>query len=481
MTIIIGSSPAILALGANLKIRLALMAATALTVATPALAEEPSLQTEITLLKAQVAEQQQQIAAQNAQLAAQAKQLQEIDARLQTATAPASVLATSAPAGGAPTPTSTSTLAAADNGSTGGRGGSDTTIGGYGEISYNGYVHDASRNQADLKRFVLFFGHRFNDRISFNSEVEVEHAVASSGDKGEVEIEQAYLNYAFNPALNVKTGLFLMPFGFINRNHEPPVFYGVERNEVERRIIPSTWREGGVSIWGSTPFGLSYDVGVTTGFDFAKLDDASAPLLGTHQELQLAHAANLSVYGSLEYTPTPGVLIGGAVFSGKTGHANADFKADPTGPNFAGIGGRVTLWDVHARIQHSGFDVEALYTRGSFANSAAIDQIILDYNTANGAERAILPSSFYGWLVQGAYSFSLGGDVTLDPFVRYEKYDTQAKLPLGLTADPTNRDRVLTTGFSFHPLHEVVVKIDYQKFFENKNNDRINLGLGYMF
>lgn len=78
MTIIIGSSPAILALGANLKIRLALMAATALTVATPASAEEPSLQTEIALLKAQVAAQQQQIAAQNAQLAAQAKQLQEL-------------------------------------------------------------------------------------------------------------------------------------------------------------------------------------------------------------------------------------------------------------------------------------------------------------------------------------------------------------------------------------------------------------------
>ncbi|WP_340266257.1 porin [Sphingobium mellinum] len=464
-----------------MKLRFALVAATALTATTPAFAKGPSLQAEVALLKAQVAAQQQQIAAQNAQLAAQAKRIQEIDARLQVAVAtPTAPAAANAAIGSAPSAVPAAP-ALADNSGTREPAGSDTTIGGYGEISYNGYVHDASRNQADLKRFVLFFGHRFNDRISFNSEVEVEHAVASSGDQGEVEIEQAYLNYAFNPELNVKAGLFLMPFGFINRNHEPPVFYGVERNEVERRIIPSTWREGGVSVWGSTPFGISYDVGVTTGFDFAKLDDAGAPLLGTHQELQLAHAASLSVYGSLEYTPTPGVLIGGAVFTGKTGHANADFKSDPTAPDFAGVGGRVTLWDVHARVQHSGFDIEALYSRGTFANSAAIDQIILDYNSANGAERAILPSAFYGWLIQGAYSFSLGGDVTLDPFVRYEKYDTQAKLPLGLTADPANRDRVLTTGVSFHPLHEVVVKLDYQKFFENRDNDRINLGLGYMF
>jgi hypothetical protein len=71
--------------------------------------------------------------------------------------------------------------------------------------------------------------------------------------------------------------------------------------------------------------------------------------------------------------------------------------------------------------------------------------------------------------------------VTLDPFIRYEKFDTQAKLPLGLAPDPANRDRVLTTGFSFHPIDPVVLKVDYQKYFENKANDRINFGLGYMF
>lgn len=456
-----------------------LLATASLLPMTPAHADEAALQAEIALLK-------QQLAAQNQLMAVQAARLDQIEAQMRTGQAAAVALSgnvapTLAATESIPPASASATLGSADVLASSSPAGPDTTIGGYGEISYNGYIHDASRNQADLKRFVLFFGHRFNDKLSFNSEVEVEHAVASSGDRGEVEIEQAYLNYAFKPALNVKAGLFLMPFGFINRNHEPPVFYGTERNEVERRIIPSTWREGGVSIWGTTTFGLTYDFGLTTGFDFAKLDDPSAPLLGTHQELQLAHAANLSVYGSLEYTPTPGVMIGGAVFSGKTGHSNADFKADPTTPDFRGIGGRVTLWDIHARVQHSGFDLEALYTHGSFANSAAIDQIVLDYNTLNGTERSFLPSSFYGWLVQGAYTFGLGGDVTLSPFLRYERYNTQAHLPLGLISDPANRDKVFTAGVSFKPISDVVVKLDYQKFIENSTNDRINLGLGYMF
>ncbi|MEO6717551.1 MAG: porin [Novosphingobium sp.] len=451
-----------------MKLLTCLLTTTVLIAATPAYADDAALRDEVAALKAQVA--------------AQAEQMRRLEARLDAVSpvqtqAPVQSQAQasqSEPAQLASASPSTPTLAS-------GAGESNTTIGGYGEITYNGYVHDKSRNQADLKRFVLFFGHRFNDKLSFNSEFEIEHAIASAGDEGEAEIEQAYLNYRFSRGINVKAGLFLMPFGFINRNHEPPAFYGVERNEVERRIIPTTWREGGVSVWGSTPFGLSYDFGVTTGFDFAKLDDASAPLLGTHQELQLAHAANLSVYGSLEYSPTPGVMVGGGVFTGKTGHANAAFKADPTGPDFAGIGGRITLWDVHARVQHSGFDVEALYTRGSFAGAAAIDQIIEDYNTANGTDRAVLPSAFYGWLVQGAYTFNLGGDVTLSPFVRYERYDTQARLPLGLTADPANRDKVFTTGLSFKPISDVVVKFDYQRYIENRDNDRINVGLGYQF
>lgn len=452
-----------------------LLAATALSSASPALADDKALEAEIAALKAQ-------LAAQNQLLAAQSARLDQMEAQLRSdhQAAMASATGTTAPpasdepapsAAAAPTPTEASASLA----------GPDTTIGGYGEAAYNGYIHDSSRNQADLKRFVLFFGHRFSDKLSFNSELEVEHAVSSAEDKGEVEIEQAYLNYAFQPSLNVKAGLFLMPFGFLNRNHEPPVFYGVERNEVETRIIPSTWREGGISVWGDTPIGLSYDVGVTTGFDVAKFDDAGSPLAATHQELQLARAASLSFYGALEYKGVPGLLIGGAIFHGGASHGNADFKLDPTLPDFSGINSRVTLWDVHGRWQHKGFDFEALYARGSYSQAGALDSVLLAYNAANGTDRPLVPAGFYGWLVQGAYSFALGHEMTLDPFLRYERFDTQARLPLGLTSDPANRDRIITAGFSFHPLHEVVIKVDYQKFLENEDNDRVNFGLGYMF
>ncbi len=358
---------------------------------------------------------------------------------------------------------------------------SDTTFGGYGEIAYNAYSKDGSRNQADLKRFVLFVGHRFSDRWSFNSEVEWEHAVTSRDDRGESEIEQAYLNYQVASNLNLKTGLFLMPFGFLNESHEPPVFYGVERNEVETRIIPSTWREGGVGLNGNA-FGFAGDLGVVTGFDVAKFDDQGFPLASVHQELQFAKTKDLAFYGALNYRGIPGVTVGGSFFSGNGMQGNADFKAEPTGPDFTDINGLVTLWDAHARWQQSGLDLQALYARGKIGEAGKIDRTLDAFNTANpGADRPLVPDQFNGWLVQAAYTVWKRGEMSVTPFVRYERFDTQARMPEGFTADPVNKDKVTTYGLSFKPLSQIVFKIDRQTFKDNDANDRTNVGMGYMF
>jgi opacity protein-like surface antigen len=360
---------------------------------------------------------------------------------------------------------------------------SDTTFGGYGEIAYNDYRKDSSRNQADLRRFVLFLGHRFNERLTFNSEVEWEHAVTSATDQGESEIEQAYLNYVLTPSVNLKTGLFLMPFGFLNESHEPPVYYGVERNFVETRIIPSTWREGGLGLHGSTDLGLAWDAGVTTGFNVSKFDDPSAPLASMHQELQFAQAHDLALYGALNYRGVPGLTVGSALFSGNSAQGNAAFKADNTQPDFSGINARVTLWDVHTRWQAGGADLQALYAKGKIGDADRIDQTLQAFNTANplSPPRAFVPDEFYGWLVQAAYMVWQREEMSLTPFIRYERYNTQSSMPEGFAADPANADRVTTAGLSFKPHPQVVFKADYQKFKDNTRNDRFNLGLGYMF
>ncbi len=354
-------------------------------------------------------------------------------------------------------------------------------LGGYGEIVYSAFRRDSSRNQADLRRFVLLFGHRFDDRLSFNSELEVEHAVASSDDAGEVEVEQAFLDYRLPSGVAIRGGLFLMPLGLLNENHEPPVFFGVNRNEVETRIIPTTWREGGFGVHGATDFGLDYNFGVTTGFDTTKFDDPAAPLAGSHQELQLARAHDLSVYGALNYRGIPGLLVGTGIFTGNSTHANAAFKEDPSAPDFAGAKGRVTLWDAHARWQSGPWDFAALYASGTIGDAAQIDATLESFNDATGSDRAFLPSRFAGWYLQAAYKVWEQGSLSLSPFVRYEFFDTQAAMPAGFDRDPANRDHLLTAGFTLRVHPQVVLKADYQKYQDNALNDRFNLGLGFMY
>lgn len=357
----------------------------------------------------------------------------------------------------------------------------DTAIGGYGEFIYNRFRKDRSRDQADLRRFVLFVSHRFNDQLTFNSEVEVEHAVASAEDVGEVAMEQAYLSYDLKPGLSLKGGLFLMPFGFLNQAHEPPVFYGVERNEVETRIIPTTWREGGLGLTGRTEGGFSWEAGVTTSLNLGGVEGTSRPVRNARQEAAKARAHDLAGYAALNYRGLPGLTAGGAIFYGNTNQGNAAFKADNARPDFAGIDAPVTLWDVHARWQSGPLDLQALYAQGSFGDAGRIDRIVRDFNIANGESHPLVPDRFYGWLVQGAYTVWQHEDFSFTPFVRHERFNSQASMPAGFAANPANEDNVTTLGFSFKPHPQVVFKTDYQWFKDDPRSDRFNLGLGYMF
>lgn len=345
---------------------------------------------------------------------------------------------------------------------------SATTIGGYGEVVYNNFKDDTNHpTTADLRRFVLFVGHKFNDKLSFHSELEIEHAVASSSDSGEVEIEQAYLDYKFNDAANLKGGLFLIPLGLLNENHEPPVFYGVNRNEVETRIIPTTWREGGIGFYGHTDKGFGYDVGITTGFDAGKIDKPALGVRSGHQELQLAHADDLSVYGSVKYTGQPGLLLGAGVFTGNTGQNGAG------NPALKDVNARLTLAEVHARYQAHGFDLQALYAGGRLGDATKVTEAI----------GLAAPKRLKGGYVQAAYHAWTDGEMDFAPFIRFEKFDIdqEENQAINAFADSTAHDRITTVGFNFKPVNEVVLKADYQYYQKDRGNSSFNLGLGYMF
>lgn len=349
---------------------------------------------------------------------------------------------------------------------------SATTIGGYGEATYNNYRDKAVKDEADLRRFVLFFGHRFNDKLRLYSELEVEHSQVK-GSQGEVALEQAYIEYNLHPNANLRAGLMLMPLGIINETHEPATFYGTERNDVERRIIPSTWRELGFAVQGNVLDGLEYNVGITTSPDATRYSNASSGIRDLRTSGAQAAANDLALFAAVNYRQ-PGWLLGAGVFTGNT--AQNGIGAN-TRSALQGKDARLTLWDVHGKYGIGNLDLQALYARGTLSDTQAINQAA---SIAIGSGNAA-PKSFWGGYGQAAYHVWKKGEMRLSPFVRYERYDTQASVDSGYSKNPLNNERVITAGANFNLSREVVFKADWQNYQEDNRKDRFNLGVGYQF
>jgi hypothetical protein len=350
---------------------------------------------------------------------------------------------------------------------------SDTVFSGYGEVNYNHPVRNASGAQTDLRRAVIGIQHRFDEKTKVVAEFEWEHAIASAEDSGESAIEQMYVEREFNNGLRGKAGLFLMPVGLLNQNHEPTAYYGVERNFVETAIIPTTWREAGVGLSGEFGDGFTWDTGLTTGFDLTKWDPASgegreSPLGAIHQEGQLAKSRNLAVHGALNWRGVPGLLVGGSVFTGEAGHKT---------PDFAGNDARVTMTELHTRYTPGAWDLSALWAYGRISNTEALNATFVGNPTP-------VPSSFAGWYLQAAYKLWRNADYALTPFARFESFNTArtyAQVPAGLGVPTTPYERVGTVGANLMIGQGVVLKADYQKFREDKTLDRLNLGVGFAY
>jgi hypothetical protein len=436
--------------------------------------------------EAAIAQRVEQLAAELQSVKAELRELKaQQAAQAANTSAPAAVAA--APAAN-PSPMAKSAAASNDSGSstpmpsaitagvpftTANPEGPATTFFGYGELNYQNYSRDRSQTQADLARAVIGMGHRFNDQTRFVSEFEWEHAVTSADDQGEAEVEQFYIERSFSPQFAGRAGLFLIPSGLLNTAHEPTQYFGVTRNFVETAIIPTTWREGGISVTGITDNDLTWDVGITTGFNLAKWDPTSdegkaSPLGSIHQELQLAKAADLSGYGALNWRGYPGLLVGGSVFAGKAGQDQPDFPSQNA---------VVTLAEAHARWTPGPFDLSALYAQGHISDTAPYNQTIAGSPTP-------IPQDFFGWFVQGAWYAWQRGDYQIVPFARYEKFNTgwkYASLGAGLTPESLPTEGVTTVGASFYLSPNIVFKADYQWFRVDSQSDRFQLGLGLNF
>ncbi|MCJ8319678.1 MAG: OprO/OprP family phosphate-selective porin [Colwellia sp.] len=320
---------------------------------------------------------------------------------------------------------------------------SNTSIGGYGELHYNNY--EDSDAKIDFHRFVLFFGHEFSDSVRFFSEFELEHSIAGDGKAGEVELEQAYVEIDINEKTSSKVGLFLIPVGIINETHEPPTFYGVERNGVEKNIIPATWWEAGASFNYKPSGGLSIDGAATSGLNVAIDGSKAYNIRSGRQKVAKATAENLAYTGRVKYTAINGLELA----------ATLQYQTDITQGNAADTAD-ATLIEAHAIYQVSDFTVRALYARWDI----------------NGDEaKALGRDEQTGWYVEPSYKVN----EKVGLFARYSEYDNEAG------NSELTKVKSSSVGINYYLHENVVLKADYEDLGGSKDSSGFNIGFGYQF
>lgn len=347
--------------------------------------------------------------------------------------------------------------------------GKGLSIGGYGEANYQARVGDkgSSKDNADFERMVLYAGYKFTDNILFNSELEFEHGSTEKG--GSVSVEFAALDFFIDPMANVRAGMVLMPMGFVNLIHEPPFYFGNNRPEVERQILPSTWRDVGVGLFGEVLPNLTYTAYVVNGLDAANFN-ADGIRSGRQQGSQ-ATAENLAFVGRLDYAPSvvPGLSFGGSAYAGNSGQNQpfAGKKADAF----------TQLYEGHVQWKYRGLEFRTL---GSWGH-------IDDAGVLSAAKGQTIGEENYGWYSEAGYDILplLNANTTqyLAPFFRYEQLDTIASAPVGFSDDEAKNKKIYQFGLQYKPIPNVVIKADYRNFMAKKGSlpDDFNLGFGFIF
>lgn len=363
-----------------------------------------------------------------------------------------------------------------------------TVISGYGSIRYTNNV-TLDNAKINMDRLVLFVGHKFNKKISFFSELELEDAkVVGGSPSGEFSIEQAFLKFNLTRSMYLTAGLFIPRIGIINENHLPNTYNGVNRPYVERFIIPSTWRELGVGLYGTSKriAGFNYSLSLVNGLSSAGFVNGTGIREGRFEGSN-ASASALALTGSLLHYSGNFRTQLSAYYGGSAGITKRE--ADSLQLNSGIFGTPIALTEANIQYTDKRIALKAL----------AVFVAIPDAEKINRAYANNTPKQMFGAYLEAGYNFYTTDTKIARVFTRYEYLNLNMKLPNNGILNESINQQYIISGFSFLPIQGVIVKFDYTYRLTGEVNPALiinpypqsvpffkqqylfNLGIGYSF
>ncbi|HMG35990.1 MAG TPA: hypothetical protein VKM94_18790 [Blastocatellia bacterium] len=326
------------------------------------------------------------------------------------------------------------------------------------------------RNTFMLPRAIIGMAAAITPKLLFNSEIEFEF-----GGK-EVDVEQAYLEYRFNPKFNLRGGVIVAPLGRFNIFHDSNLQDMAPRPLVSTLVIPSTYKDLGVGALGEFRLGsrsrLTYEAYIVNGL---RSDEGGeiAREIGTFESKENSNFFDnnpqKSVVGRVMFSPIIGLELGLSGYRGK--HDNQGLY-------------NMSIWAVDWKFARKDFQVIGEYARTAVqrppedAAEIAARQILINaprgdfVGTFEELDEIINEPLFDrparssdGIYIEARYRFRpkwwtshLEEDASIAPVVRFDQVNLDRQFP-GFSF-PLNMRR-LSLGVSLRPTEAASINFAY--------------------
>ena len=303
---------------------------------------------------------------------------------------------------------------------------------------------------------------------------------------GEVELEQFWLQKSFSGAFNLRIGHIVVPVGGLNNAHEPLNFFTVYRPEGEYTILPSTWHDTGVSLWGKAG-AWRYEAQVIAGLDGFMFDRDNFVHYGAKSPYEYKVANNPGCVLRVDNYSINNLRIGLSGYYGRSMHNS--FPNDMHDTRYASVKARTAIGALDWAYNGKRLIARGNADFGFVQDASTLSQVKRNLSSNNApykktpvAQNALAVGMEAGYDIMPWFSQSLSGEQKLYAFARYEYYDSYIPAPDQQDYTFTDRHRI-AVGINWFPIPDIAVKAEYsRRFLKAPYNDEpsINLGIVYM-
>lgn len=365
------------------------------------------------------------------------------------------------------------------------------------------YADDDSHGRFDLPHVVINLGYDFGRGWKMGMEIEFEHggtetAVEMDPDEageyeaetekgGEVALEQFWIEKEFLPTVVLRAGEIVVPVGATNAHHLPTQFFTVYRPEGESTILPCTWHQVGISLYGRTP-SWGYEVQFLSGLDSDRFGAECFVHYGATSSYEFKIANKYAAALRVDNYSVPGLRLSVSAYAGRS-FRNSLMHA---GESYKDVEGALKIGSFDFALRKGGVIARGNFDWAHLSDSKKINVFNNHYPTHTsqdgqpskhqpvGSDAMIVGGEVgYNFFSNSARFVEEGRQLIL--FGRYEHYNSMQEGDSKVAYAWVKKDR-FALGVNYYPMREVVVKAEYSKrLLDNPYNDEPSVSLGIAY